>query len=128
MIRPVLSFSVVKGMYNFTGLVIRVFQFLLIVPDTKLLQSVVWTGMALDRGGLATYNRFTRSSFLLSCAASLEGRAKTCACYLFDRPIVRQTKRDKYSQQFHSLVAVLINTITEAKHDDCDQEMYALLP
>ncbi|OWF76010.1 hypothetical protein B4903_18310 [Yersinia frederiksenii] len=51
MIRPVLSFSVVKGMYNFTGLVIRVFQFLLIVPDTKLLQSVVWTGMALDRGG-----------------------------------------------------------------------------
>ncbi|AKF40145.1 hypothetical protein DVQ40_20340 [Yersinia enterocolitica] len=59
MIRPVLFSSVVKGMYHFTGLVIEVFQFLLMVLDMKLQQSVVCTGMALDRGGLATYNRFT---------------------------------------------------------------------
>ncbi|QHB30838.1 hypothetical protein F0T03_00515 [Yersinia canariae] len=62
MIRPVLSSLVVKGVYNFTRWVIVVFQFLLMVPDTKLLQSVVCTGMALDRWGLATYNRPTRSS------------------------------------------------------------------
>ncbi|MGT3206388.1 hypothetical protein ACVST5_15075 [Yersinia enterocolitica] len=59
MIRPVFFSSVVKGMYHFTGLVIEVFQFLLMVLDMKLQQSVVCTGMALDRGGLATYNRFT---------------------------------------------------------------------
>ncbi|EKN5137357.1 hypothetical protein DVQ18_11285 [Yersinia enterocolitica] len=62
MIRPVLFSSVVKGMYHFTGLVIEVFQFLLMVLDMKLQQSVVCTGMALDRGGLATYNRFTRAA------------------------------------------------------------------
>ncbi|ATX62992.1 hypothetical protein D5F51_00520 [Yersinia hibernica] len=61
MIRPVLSSSVVKRVYNFTLWVIEVFQFLLMVPDMKLLQSVVCTGMALDRGGLATYNRPTGS-------------------------------------------------------------------
>ncbi|EKN5921099.1 hypothetical protein DVQ06_17505 [Yersinia enterocolitica] len=62
MIRPVLFSSVVKGMYHFTGLVIEVFQFLLMVLAMKLQQSVVCTGMALDRGGLATYNRFTREA------------------------------------------------------------------
>ncbi|UXD27087.1 hypothetical protein FORC065_4387 [Yersinia enterocolitica] len=67
MIRPVLFSSVVKGMYHFTGLVIEVFQFLLMVLDMKLQQSVVCTGMALDRGDwLHTIalqgRRFTRAA------------------------------------------------------------------
>ncbi|EKN5954994.1 hypothetical protein DVP42_13265 [Yersinia enterocolitica] len=75
MIRPVLFSSVVKGMYHFTGLVIEVFQFLLMVLDMKLQQSVVCTGMALDRGGLATYNRFTG-------AALYKGGATRAALYM----------------------------------------------
>ncbi|MFM1284538.1 hypothetical protein [Yersinia enterocolitica] len=66
MIRPVFFSSVVKGMYHFTGLVIEVFQFLLMVLDMKLQQSVVCTGMALDRGGLATYNRFTGAALYMT--------------------------------------------------------------
>ncbi|OWF78717.1 hypothetical protein B4900_12810 [Yersinia rohdei] len=77
MIRPVLSFPVVKGMYNSTVSNIRAFRFFLIVPGTKLLQSVVCTGMALDRGGLATYNRFTRSAFLSSGVDCMKRRVKT---------------------------------------------------
>ncbi|OVZ96628.1 hypothetical protein EQP49_20450 [Yersinia sp. 2105 StPb PI] len=89
MIRPVLLFSVVKGMYNFTGLVIRVFQFLLMVPETKLLQSVVCTGMALDRGGLATYNRFTGSSFLSSGVALMRNALNQRLLHEFDSHIAR---------------------------------------
>ncbi|AYD42389.1 hypothetical protein DXZ79_00560 [Yersinia rochesterensis] len=76
MIRPVLSSPVVKAVYNLARWMVGIFRFLLmlfrlslmffrfslIVTDTKLLQSVVCTGVALDRGGLATYNRSTRAS------------------------------------------------------------------
>ncbi|HFR4115576.1 TPA: hypothetical protein ACHVKA_003605 [Yersinia enterocolitica] len=77
MIRPVFFSPVVKGMYHFTGLVIEVFQFLLMVLDMKLQQSVVCTGMALDRGGLATYNRFTGAA--LYRGGALQGRRFTGA-------------------------------------------------
>ena len=73
MTRPAVSQPVVKGMYNITEWVIAVFRFLLIVTDTKLLQSVVCTGMALDRGGLATYNRFIKSIVFIKLRCLCEG-------------------------------------------------------
>ncbi|QES99728.1 hypothetical protein FOB73_16525 [Yersinia pseudotuberculosis] len=61
MIGPVIFCENVKGVYRIKGAVIDIFQSLLIVTCRKLLQSVVCTGMELDRAGLATYNRFHRA-------------------------------------------------------------------
>jgi hypothetical protein len=64
-------------MYKFTRIGAEDFWLLLIVIATKLLQSLVCTGMPLDIGGLATYNRFIKSiTSSLSFAVFVEERVK----------------------------------------------------